>query len=363
MSKRVLVLWADDNSSNLGVRALSQGVFALAQRAWGDDTTVDFQSFDVGPLGTQLSGKIVAKGLMTRSRDLRLAMSKYDVVLDTGAGDSFTDIYGLKRLAIMAYTRHVAKLAGVPVIMAPQTIGPFKTRIGRLTGRHTLRNAQTVFVRDSISQGFARELGREPDRLATDVVFALPQPTLRAERADVGLNVSGLLWNTDSHVSGAEYRSMTRELIRNLLDSGRSVTLIPHVIENPSTDNDMDAVRDLKTEFGDAVQVYVPSDLPEVRAFVAGCNVVIGARMHACLNALSVGTPAIPLAYSRKFAPLLGDLGWNHTLDLKKDTEIVAKTLEILARPDLREEAAKVRELAERRLSAVVDRLGDFARV
>ena len=44
---------------------------------------------------------------------------------------------------------------------------------------------------------------------------------------------------------------------------------------------------------------------------------MIGSRMHACLNALSVGTPAIPLAYSRKFAPLLGDLGWAHVVDLR----------------------------------------------
>src|SRR5699024_9500305 len=39
----------------------------------------------------------------------------------------------------------------------------------------------------------------------------------------------------------------------------------------------------------------------------------------ACLNALSVGTPAIPLAYSRKFAPLLDSVGWTTGFDLRTD--------------------------------------------
>lgn len=108
MAKRVLVLWANDSSSNLGVRVLSDGAEALIRRAWGVDTLVDFQSFEPGPLGTQLSGKVVLKGLLTGSRTLRSRIAQYDAVVDTGAGDSFTDIYGPKRLLIMFYTRYVA---------------------------------------------------------------------------------------------------------------------------------------------------------------------------------------------------------------------------------------------------------------
>ena len=39
------------------------------------------------------------------------------------------------------------------------------------------------------------------------------------------------------------------------------------------------------------IGLYVPADLDDARAVIKGANVVIGARMHACLNALSTGTP------------------------------------------------------------------------
>ncbi|MCZ9882312.1 polysaccharide pyruvyl transferase family protein [Arthrobacter sp. B2a2-09] len=324
---------------------------------------MDFQSFDFGPLGTQLSGKVVLKGTLTGSKVLHSRMAKYDAVIDTGAGDSFTDIYGLKRLAIMLYTRRVAQSAGVPVILSPQTIGPFNSALGRLAARHTLKRAETVFVRDSTSLDYARKLGYEPDCLSTDVVFALPQPdSTGSKSADIALNVSGLLWSTDAHGSRFRYQELTRDIIGKLIAANRSITLMPHVIDNPSLDNDMTPVKDLVSEFGDQVEVFVPAGLDEVRAFVADCQVVIGARMHACLNALSVGTPAIPLAYSRKFAPLLADIGWAHTIDLKEE-HVAERVVKLLDLSGLQAEAARVKESAEYRLQIAVSHLATQARI
>ncbi|WP_454811341.1 polysaccharide pyruvyl transferase family protein [Paenarthrobacter nitroguajacolicus] len=358
MAARVLVLWADAESSNLGVRVLGDGAAALARRAWGNDTTVDFQSFEFGALGTQLSGKIVARGLLTGNRALFRRISSYDAVIDTGAGDSFTDIYGLKRLAIMVYTRYVARSAGVPIVLAPQTIGPFKSVLGRLAAKKTLRDARTVMARDSTSAQFAADLGRDVDCLATDVVFSLPKPLAPGRQAsDVVLNVSGLLWRTDGHGSSADYRRLMREIICECLATGRHVTLMAHVIDNPSDDNDLHAILPLKEEFGDRVSVFIPSGLDDAREFISESNVVIGSRMHACLNALSIGIPAIPLAYSRKFAPLLSDIGWPYTIELKSDTAIVAKVAALLSNKVLADEALQVREHAQRRLDGAAVRL------
>lgn len=364
MAKRVLVLWANDSSSNLGVRVLSDGAEALIRRAWGVDTLVDFQSFEPGPLGTQLSGKVVLKGLLTGNRTLRSRIAQYDAVVDTGAGDSFTDIYGPKRLLIMFYARFVAKQAQVPVFFAPQTLGPFNTRWGQALARYSLRHASSVMARDSVSFAFSEKIGVPADLLATDVAFALPQSSASgAPAADVVLNVSGLLWNSDSHLPRERYQKFTRELIRALILEGRSVTLMPHVLDNPSVDNDVHTALALAEEFGEAVSVFIPEDLPEVRQFIANCKVVIGARMHACLNALSLGIPAIPLAYSRKFAPLLGDVGWPITLDLRSDDGLVEKVLGLLRDDCLPEQARAVREQAEERLNAVVGHLSESGRL
>jgi colanic acid/amylovoran biosynthesis protein len=211
-------------------------------------------------------------------------------------------------------------------------------------------------VRDSVSAAYLRSIGRPADVVTTDVVFALPVPEVQKSR-DVVLNVSGLLWHPNPHVDSAAYRSTITDLIGRLLADGRRVTLLAHVLDSSnSIDNDSVALREIERAVDQDIEVCTPSGLDEVREVVASANVVIGARMHACLNALSVGTPAIPLAYSRKFAPLLGDLGWGHTIDLRTDSDPVERILD-LTRADLAGEAGETAERARDALRSAEDGL------
>ena len=50
--------------------------------------------------------------------------------------------------------------------------------------------------------------------------------------------------------------------------------------------------------------------------------------MHACLNAVSTGTPAIAIAYSRKFKPLFDEIGWPHVLQLGDPEQTARVVLE-----------------------------------
>lgn len=333
---RILVLWADDTSSNLGVRALASGTKALAQRVWpGADVT--FLSFGMRrpelPLGTFGS---MAREWVTGRRGMRRWLSSFDLAIDTRAGDSFSDGYGLRRLGIMSAVAESARLSGTPVVLGPQTIGPFDTRRGRMLGCHSLRTARAVIARDSASERYARQHGRPVDARSSDVVFALP-PVERTGTRDVLLNVSGLLWEENPHVDAATYRSQVRELLERMLAEGRRVTLLAHVLDADPRDNDVPAARTLGQEWG--VPVIVPAGLEEVREVVASARLVVASRMHACLNALSVGTPAIPLAYSRKFAPLLADLEWDATVDLRTEPDPASAVLRLMRDTDLESKA------------------------
>ena len=355
---RALVAWADDTSRNLGVRALAQGSGALVERVW-PDAQVDFQNFGTGvapmPLG-RLRGMV--KERVTGRRGLVEWLSGYDLVIDTRSGDSFADIYGTTRLRRMTAFGELAAEAGVPVVLGPQTIGPFDSRQGRALARWTLRRAASVMVRDGDSATCARGLGREPDVRTTDVVFALPVPPAEKSR-DVVLNVSGLLWQPGPHVDSAGYRRTVHDLLTTLLANGREVTLLAHVLDSSLADNDVPTVRGLAEQYP-RVELVVPSDLAEVRRVVASAGVVVGSRMHACLNALSVGTPAVPLAYSRKFAPLLADLGWEHTVDLRTDPDPAAAVLQLLTLEGLPEQAEQVRTRASELLRPAENALRDL---
>lgn len=356
---RALVAWADDTSRNLGVRALAHGAAALATRVW-PGAEVEFQNFGRGaapmPVGRLRS---LVKERVTSRAGLLAWLATYDVVLDTRSGDSFADIYGVRRLARMTAFAELARQAGVPVVLAPQTIGPFESRTGRALGRRGLRRASLVMSRDHESTAYATRLGRAPDVTTTDVVFALPQPDAPRTR-DVVLNVSGLLWQPGPHVDATAYRGVVRGLLDGLAADGRTVTLLAHVLDSPLGDNDVPALREVAAERPD-LEVVVPADLDEVRSVVASAEVVVGSRMHACLNALSVGTPAVPLAYSRKFAPLLADLGWEHTVDLRTHADPVAAVRAAVALDGLDVAAKATRDRAQAMLRPAEDALRGLA--
>lgn len=323
---RVLVLWADDTSPNLGVRALGRGTAALVRRVW-PDAEMTFQNYG-HPVPQLPFGRIrsLVRERITGQRGMQKWLSSHDLVIDTRSGDSFADIYGLPRLGIMSTVAEFASQAGVPVVLGPQTVGPFGTHRGRLMAKRSLHRAALVMARDTESARHAEHLGRPADLVTTDVVFAIDAPAVE-RTLDVVLNISGLLWNPNPHVDSRHYRATVTRLHEELVARGRTVTLLAHVIESDNADDDVPAIREFARNTAPDAEIVIPDGLDEVRSVVASARLVFGSRMHACLNALSVGTPAIPLAYSRKFEPLFQDLGWEHTVDLRNHEDVVGAAL------------------------------------
>ena len=132
-------------------------------------------------------------------------------ILDVSGGDSFTDLYGPRRFRAMVLTKRLALDNGLPLILLPQTLGPFRDPANRAEAVSILAAARAVWLRDAASYHFLQEvLGArfDPDRhrLGLDMAVALPSrvPTglspklklwLSAARGFplAGLNVSGLL--------------------------------------------------------------------------------------------------------------------------------------------------------------------------
>ncbi|WP_375426025.1 polysaccharide pyruvyl transferase family protein [uncultured Friedmanniella sp.] len=356
---RALVLWADDNSSNLGVRALAAGTAALVQRAY-PGTEMTFLAYGSGVAPVRVGDpKVLAKEMVTNRGGLRDWLRGFDLVLDTRAGDSFADIYGLNRLFAQSLLAEEVHRTKVPLVMTPQTIGPFSGRRAKLIARRNLHTATLVMARDQTSAEHSRALGRPVDHLTTDVVFALPAPE-RVVTRDVVFNVSGLLWEPSPHVDHLAYRKTVTDLYARLVAAGRTVTLLAHVLDSPVADNDVPAIRSFASSLDTEPEILVPTSLTDVREMVASAAVVIGSRMHACLNALSVGTPAIALAYSRKFAPLLADIGWSRSIDLRTAPDPVDEVEAALAGGTLDEECAATLAQARGTIAGAEGRLREL---
>ncbi len=250
-----------------------------------------------------------------------------DLVIDIGGGDSFADIYGGRRLRRMFVLKFLTHLAGTPLVMAPQTIGPFHKPLSKWAAKLSLRLCKIVAIRDALSVEATRAMGVTRDViLASDVALRLPfdPPAKRKiKHTRVGINVSGLLMGggyTGKNEFGLQmdYPGLIRSLITHFQDEGAEVHLIPHVIVpggRMAAEDDYTASTTLQAEFPEAVVAPAFASPSEAKTYIAGMDFFCGARMHACIAAFSAGVPVIPMAYSRKFAGLFGSLGYPHTVD------------------------------------------------
>lgn len=355
---RVLVYGALPQQPNRGVEALAEGARAVLLRAF-PQAEVLFRF--TGPEGDGPVNLSHTSAFLKAAVSHRGALQKWtrslDLVCDIRGGDSFTDIYSVKYLFKLSAFPLYALFQRRPVVLLPQTVGPFEHLVSRLLAKAYLKRCALVMTRDPKSAAVATDMGCRVDLAATDLVFAIEMPSgVQPGEHDVIINPSGLLWHENRHADARTYREGLRLVIRELLSRGRAVTLLAHVVGTGDVgrDNDRAALAGLREEFGDRIRYEAPATLAETRQLIASASVVVGARMHACLNALSMGVPAVPMAYSRKFAPLLTDLGWAHTVEIEGTAQGLAE--QVLRHIDAvtPEDVQPVVEEAHRRIDQVV---------
>ena len=329
---RIGLLWHSLNSGNLGVGALTYGNIALAREA-AAKAGVELEFVVIGVLDT--GAKLDLPGVefvpVTRrstftSRKVYDCIRGLDCVLDIGGGDSFADIYGPKRFAFLWTTKAMAIQAGVPLVLSPQTIGPFTRQPYKALASWAMERSRLTVARDPLSFRFIEEIAPRAQRLlSADVAFRLPfERRVRAEdgRRHIGINVSGLLWSeaekrTNRFGLGYDYAAFSRALLDRLTaDPGVQVHLLTHVVsQSAGEDNDGPVADKLAAQYPAAIRVPDFGDPRAVKSYISGLDLMVSARMHACIAAFSSGVPVIPVAYSRKFTGLFeGVLNYAHTL-------------------------------------------------
>lgn len=254
-----------------------------------------------------------------------------DLVCALCGGDSFSSLYGLRRLLYVTLPQSLVLLLDRPLVLLPQSYGPFTHAPARWIARRILRGAQRIFTRDADGAEALRLLApAAASRIAFafDLGFALephpaPEDLLRAIAGIpgggplVGLNVSGLLANSRHarrrfHLRD-DYAAAMRELVTALvLHRGCRVVLVPHVF-GLGGESDLTASLHLWQSLRPEVAAHVllwrhNLDQHEVKDWIGRCDFFIGARMHACIAALSQHVPTLALAYSHKFSGVLASL-------------------------------------------------------
>ncbi len=346
---RLCLAGASIGNGNRGVEALGRSVIDVIDAVapgsrisafddgWGvrRDASGRYPSTDLEYVGVRLSRRWhrpeswtqirVAQALGGLGNPVAGRIARSDAVIDISGGDSFTDMYGPVRLQSIAAPKLAALRAGRPLVLLPQTYGPFSTTDGRALAGRLVRSAALAYARDPRSYQRLLELaGPDADtarlRDGVDVAFALRPRRPDAQVADAveaatdgevvaGVNVSGLLRDAAGRERfglAGDYIATMTGLVRALIDEGARVLLVPHVqVPGGQGESDIAAIDEVVAALP-AVQrsraTVVPSELDaaELKWCIARCDWFTGSRMHATIGALSSQVPAFGYAYSDK---------------------------------------------------------------
>jgi colanic acid/amylovoran biosynthesis protein len=361
---RVAILGATLQASNMGVAALAAGAIRWLDEAYPDAEicfldyakepstqilrTPEGKRF-IGSINIRFSKRIylpnnialllflaaliklipsrrIRDWVLTRNRALSQIYS-IDLFASVAGGDSFSDIYGIGRFVYVSLPQILVLLLGKKLVLLPQTLGPYRSRFSRMIARYILRRADRIYSRDQQGLSLVDSLGAESagksrTAFCPDVAFLLDaiapaciDLTGLSESAKrrplVGLNVSGLLLMggyTHANMFGlnVNYEDLVKEIIRFVIEEkSGSVLLIPHVF-GADPESDVRACEQVYAK----LQHYYPGSLGllrsaynqnEIKYIIGQCDVFVGARMHACIAAVSQGIPTVCVAYSDKF--------------------------------------------------------------
>lgn len=414
----ISILNASPDTGNQGVSALCMSAVAgLSARDMGPVAVADhgrgLRKADWGFATVDLIGlsntrrywrneNLVAVRALARVGGLHSptarAIARSRAILDVSGGDSFTDLYGPKRFRTMVLSKRLALDSGTPLILMPQTLGPFRGTEARAEAVKILSGARAVWVRDKGSYKFLQDMlgaafDPEKHRLGLDMAVALPQVQpmsglspvvaswLSGEREFpvIGLNVSGLL-AMEPEAAQKTFRLADRHdrqldvacrALLNLYPTLR-LLLVPHVHQpEGAPESDLSASRALKARLGadyaDRIEI-VESRLNamELKWVLARLDWFAGARMHATIGAFSSGTPTLGLGYSDKAAGVFDQCGiGDDVADLRQmDAATLARAMVISVgkRDETRQKlaglTASLRARAETQMDAIAAQIG-----
>ncbi|MCW4073932.1 polysaccharide pyruvyl transferase family protein [Segatella copri] len=259
-------------------------------------------------------------------------------------GDGFSDIYSTQTFLGRLPEINMAMRCKIPLILLPQTIGPFEKSSNRVIADRIMHYAGHVFVRDDKFVGELEKMGVKYEITKDLSSYMKPQPIdIEILPHAVGLNVSGLTYsNTFRTLSGqfASYHYLMKAIVRYFQSQNVPIYLIPHSYNYnypEESNDDLVAIKDLYAKLEDRTNVHViDRDMisPQVKYVISQMSFFIGTRMHANFAAIYTKVPLFGLAYSYKFQGafeangVFGSTAMINNIDEKECDAIVSRIAE-----------------------------------
>lgn len=244
-----------------------------------------------------------------------------DVVIDI-SGDSISEVTGFRGTIYHFLHLWLSVTLNKPTVIYAQSVGPFRRT--KPFAKRLLNKVDLITLRGKISYDYLQEIGinRPPIYLTADLAYLMAPASV--ERIDkifldcgisgksfVGLSVSNLITKYyGSYDKFVELMAKVVDYIVKELDA--TVIFIPHVTGPKRRDDDRIIAKDIYKsvkEKGKAKLIEEDYTPQEIKGIIGRCDLFIGARMHACIGALSMCVPTINISYHHKSNEMMAMFG------------------------------------------------------
>jgi len=301
-------------------------------------------------------------GFMALMKNIVMA----DMIVDI-RGIAFTDAFGDNFLLRLLEGIHIllGRLLKKKLIKYSADMGPFRKRWNRVFARFYLNMLDLIIARSVETRKHLLALGvKKAIRVCPDVSFLLkpanvPRPV---SGPIVGVCVSSMAFK---QAGGKRYITAMVKLVRHVVEElNAHVLLIPNETF-PERFNDVNVAFEILSRIPENIKHKVliltrPKTAHELKAAISWCDLVISARYHTIIAALSLGIPTIAISWHHKYREFMRLLGQElFVCDINKlDAQHLCKMTDTLwvKRNEISEEINKrMKKLKKRVLSITKD--------
>lgn len=252
-----------------------------------------------------------------RLDDVPIILNKVDILLSIGG-----DIYTIPQRELLnakyPYYNHLAhmseKIANkkLPIIMMGASLGPFGSYVkAKRYYSHHLSYLTWIFCREQRTIKYLeKEFGFNNCSFLPDPAFFVEKVFMNNpefnKTKEIGINLSPLSYNEISGDLSKDTEKRLAVLIEAIaLKFKRRIILIPHVNSKWAGDNDWVFMQKILKEIKPSLRrdiSLLDNNLGYIKTkrYINQCDIVIAARMHCGVNAVSEYVPTIFLSYSEK---------------------------------------------------------------
>lgn len=258
--------------------------------------------------------KRLPRGWPAAKHDLLRAYTQADLIVGCGGNT----LYARRRLALMfwivCFGQWCAFLCRKPLVLLPQTLGPFRNRVHVWGARQAIKHAQLVLLRDYESYQLVVETLKFPAQhcvVTTDLALFLADQNgaqLVATGRLAVIGVSVLDWETQmpSFAQQAAYEHAVVGATTQLVSLGYRIAFFAQSDTSTWGENDTVPAQRIVERLDDHIRaavdgvLHVPHQPEQMVRFYGQFRLVIATRLHAMILSLAAGTPVVPIAYTSK---------------------------------------------------------------